>query len=363
MQKTMQTVLQNALLMQFNKFMGADPYERTESRSGLRNGSYERHLQTRVGMITLRVCRDRSGQFKPELFERYQRSEKALVLGIVEMYLTGVSTRKVGDVVEMLCGFDVSKSHVSDLTVKIDEEQKQWRFRSLTVIYTYLVVDARYEKVRENGRIVSKAFVTVIGITSDGYREIIGTWIINSESFEEWDNCFYELKERGLVGVTYVVSDENKGLKAAIEKRFQGAQWQRCQVHFMRNFMSKLSVGEKKEGIKLLQNLFAAPSKEDAVQRLSPLKHFLFKQKKENVAHWLEDNVEDTLAVYNLPEEHRTKMKSTNMVERLNEELKRRSRVVRIFPNEQSCLRLLTAICQEISEGWDDKPYILKVIT
>lgn len=363
MQKTMQTVLQNALLMQFNKFMGADPYERTENRTGLRNGAYERKLQTRVGTISLQVCRDRDGQFKPEVFDRYQRSEKALLLGIVEMYLCGVSTRKVGAVVEEICGFSISKSQVSELTVKIDEEQKQWRFRSLTVMYIYLVVDARYEKVRENGHIVSKAFVTVIGITSDGYREIIGCWVINSESFEEWDACFAELKERGLVGVKYIVSDENKGLKAAIEKRFQGAQWQRCQVHFMRNFMSKLSARDKKEAIKLLQDLFAAPSKECAIDRLKPLQNFLLKQKKESVAQWLEENIEDALAVYSLPEEHRKKMKSTNMVERLNEELKRRSRVVRIFPNEQSCLRLLTAICQEISEDWDGKPYIPEMAT
>lgn len=358
MQNTMQMILQDALRIQFDKFMGADPYERTENRNGLRNGTYERNLNTRVGTITLKICRDRDGHFKPDLFERYQRSEKALLLGIVEMYLCGVSTRKVSTVVEEICGVEISKSQVSELTVKIDDEQKKWRLRPLIKIYIYLVVDARYEKVRENGCITSKAFVTIIGITENGEREVIGCWVINSESFDGWDMCFGELHDRGLRGVKYIVSDENKGLKRAIQKRFQEVQWQRCQVHFMRNFMSKLNVHEKKDGIKLLQNLFAATSKNDALERLKPLKEFFTQNKKPNIIQWLEENIEDALAVYSLPEQHRIKMRSTNMVERLNEELKRRSRVVRIFPNEQSCLRLLTAVCQEISDSWDSVRYL-----
>ena len=363
LQNTMEAIIQEAIIQQFNKFIGAEAYERTDQRHGLRNGTYERKIKTRVGTITLKVCRDRDGLFQQEVFEKYQRSEKALMIAIIEMYLNGVSTRKVSAIVEELCGFSISKSTVSELTKKIDVDQKIWRTRALTEVYQYLVVDARYEKVRENGHVVSKAFVTIIGITVECEREIIGTWVINSESFEEWDACFAELIDRGLFGVKYVVSDENKGLVRAIAKRFQGAKWQRCQVHFMRNFLSKISASEKNEGIKLLQDLFAAPSKEEALKRVSPLRDFLLKQKKENVAQWLEDSIEDTLAVYSLPEEHRTKMKSTNMVERLNEEMKRRSRVVRIFPNEQSCLRLLTAVCQEISEDWDEKPYLPKVET
>jgi len=358
MQKIMQTILQETLVQQFDHFIGAKLYERTDDRKGLRNGTYDRQLLTRVGTINLKVCRDREGQFKTELFEKYQRSEKALALGIIEMYLSGVSTRKVSDIVEELCGFSISKSQVSGLATKLDAEQKLWRYRILTEEYCYLLVDARYEKARENGHIISKAFVTVIGISNDGKREIIGTWVINSESFEEWNSCFSELKDRGLCGVTYIVSDENKGLKAAIIKHFQGAKWQRCQVHFMRNFISKLGANDKKEGIKLLQNLFAAPSKEEALNRLAPLKVFLSEKKKDHAFQWLEDNIEDTLAVYSLPEDHHKKMRSTNMIERLNEELKRRSRVVRIFPNEQSCLRLLTAICQEISEDWDNRRYL-----
>jgi transposase-like protein len=324
----------------------------------LRNGTYSRELKTRVGTITLHVCRDREGNFKTELFDKYQRSEKALVLGIIEMYIEGVSTRNVGKVFEELCGFDVSKSQVSNLATKLDADLNDWRMRRLTAIYLYIILDARYEKVRENGRIISKAFVTAIGIAADGKREIIGCWVINSESFEAWDHCLAELKNRGLNDIQYVVSDENKGLKLAIQKRFQGAQWQRCQVHFMRNLMGKIAQSEKATCVTLLQDLFNAPSKDVALERLKPLTDFLRKQKKEAVAQWLESDIEDTLAVYDLPQEHRKKMRSTNMLERFNEELKRRSKVVRIFPNEQSCLRLLTAICLETSESWEDRRYL-----
>lgn len=357
-QQAMQLIMQDMLEQEFRRFIGADSYERTSERKGLRNGSYERVLKTRIGTIKLNVCRDRDGEFKTELFERYQRSEKALVLAIIEMYLKGVSTRKVSAVIEELCGTSVSKSQVSDLTMKLDEELEAWRMRTLAIAYMYLIFDARYEKVRENGRIVSKAFVTVIGITADGMREIIGCFVINSESFEEWDSCFKELIKRGLHGVEYTLSDENSGLKKAIKKNFQGAQWQRCQVHFMRNFMSKLAKGELSEGVALLQDLFAAPTKDAALERLKPLQEFLRKQKKEQIFEWLEENIEDTLAVYALPEKHRKKMRSTNMLERHNEELKRRSRVIRIFPNEQSCLRILSAICQETSEAWCGRRYL-----
>jgi putative transposase len=359
LQNIVQTFLQNILNAQFDSFIGAEPYQRIEGRKGLRNGTYERNLNTRVGTITIHVCRDREGNFKPELFDRYQRSEKALTISMIEMYLNGVSTRKVNNIVEELCGMSISKSQVSNLVTKIDDDLQQWRMRPLTAIYLYLLVDARYEKVRENNRVVSKAFVTIIGVTSEGKREIIGCWVVNSESFEAWDHCFTELKDRGLKGVIYVVSDENKALKAAIKKHFQDAQWQRCQVHFMRNFMSKLSKNQQPEGIKLLQDLFAAPSKKAAFERLKPIENFLHQLKKVEIFEWLEDNIEDALAVYSLPEAHQKKMRSTNILERFNSELKRRSRVVRIFPNEASCLRLLTAICIEFSEQWDDRRFLV----
>lgn len=353
-----QHFLQKALEEEFQKFIGADEYERTSERRGYRNGTYERQLKTRVGSLELSVCRDRDGEFKTELFERYQRSEKALMLGIAEMYLWGVSTRNVENIMEALCGFGISKSQVSTLSKQLDAELEPWRERQLTDEYQYLIFDARYEKVRENGRVISKAFIVAVGITIDGKREIIGCWTANSESFDEWDTCLKGIKERGLRGVRYVVSDENKGLRNAISKHFQGAACQRCQVHYMRNFLGKLAKSEQKEGLRLLKDVFAAECKEEAKIRLQKIEEFLKTKKKEAVWKWLEESIEETLAVLELPIEHRKKLKSTNMLERVNQELKRRSRVVRIFPNEQSCLRLLTGLCQEISETWNARKYL-----
>ena len=358
LKQAMQTFVQKGLEEEFRKFIGAEQGQRTAERTGYRNGTYPRQLKTRVGSLNLNVCRDRDGEFKTELFERYQRSEKALVLGVIEMYLWGVSTRNIETIMEPLCGFSISKSQVSELAARLDHDQHIWRMRLLTNEYMYLMFDARYEKVRENGCVVSKGFVVAVGITVDGEREILGTWVINSESFEAWDDCIRELKERGLKGVQYSVSDDNKGLRRAIDKHFQGVLWQRCQVHFMRNFIGKLSQAEKGEGIALLKEVFAATTKEEAKNRLGKVGEFLKKRKKDHVWTWLEENIEETLAVLELPVEHRKKMKSTNMLERFNQELKRRSRVVRIFPHEQSCLRLLTAICQETSESWGNRKYL-----
>lgn len=361
LKQAVQTFMQKALEEEFRKFIGADQGQRTEERTGYRNGTYPRQLKTRVGSLSLNVCRDRDGEFKTELFERYQRSEKALVLGIIEMYLWGVSTRNIEEIMEPLCGFSVSKSQVSELVGKLDHDLNIWRTRSLTDEYMYVMFDARYEKVRENGRVISKGFVIAVGITVRGEREILGTWMINSESYEAWDDCLSELKGRGLKGVRYVVSDDNKGLRGAIAKHFQGVIWQRCQVHFMRNFIGKLSQAEKGEGVGLLKEVFAATTKEEAKNRLGKVGEFLKRRKKDNVWIWLEESVEETLTVLNLPIEHRKKMKSTNMLERFNQELKRRSRVVRIFPNEQSCLRLLTALCQETSESWGNRNYLKEI--
>lgn len=361
LKQAIQAIIQKGLEEEFRKFIGADEHQRTDERIGYRNGSYPRQLKTRVGTLDLRVCRDRDGEFKTELFERYQRSEKALVLGIIEMYLWGVSTRNVEEIMEPLCGFNISKSQVSELAGKLDNDLNIWRTRPLIEEYMYLIFDARYEKIRENGRVMSKGFVVAVGITTGGEREILGTWMINSESYEAWDSCLDELKKRGLKGVKYIVSDDNQGLRGAIAKHFQEVIWQRCQVHFMRNFIGKVSQSEKGEAIRLLKEVFAATTKEEAKIRLVNVKEFLKKRRKEHVWTWIEENVEETLAVLDLPIEHRKKMKSTNMLERFNQELKRRSRVVRIFPNEKSCLRLLTALCQETSESWGNRNYLKEV--
>ena len=347
-QKNLQKILES----EFENYLQAKPYERTAHRKGYRNGSYPRKLKTRVGTIELDVVRDREGNFSTELFRRYQRNEQAFVLSMIEMYLQGVSTRKVKHVVEELCGTSVSRSTVSNLTKGLEDSISNWRSRKLTGEYPYLVIDARYEDIRENGVVSSKAVLVVIGIKDSGKREILSVEIGDSENEQEWSGVFQGLKSRGLKGVVYVVSDDHKGLVGALKREFQGASWQRCQVHFMRNFISKLSPKERKEYVSKLKDVFSAPDITQARERKNRLVEEL-ETKRVRLSNWLDEEIESCFTVYTLPAEHRKRMRSTNMIERLNQELLRRSRVIRIFPNESSCLRLFGSMCMEQSEQWE----------
>src|SRR5450759_2108071 len=235
-------VAQQVLEAEMTSFLGADNYERNAERRGWRNGYKPRTLNTRVGELEWMVPKDRDGQFQTELFERYQRSEKALVLAMLQMYVEGVSTRKVSAITEALCGLEVSKSQVSALTAKLDAEVAEWRSRPLTEEYPYLIFDARYEKVRRGGAVVSQGVLVVVGISAAGYREVLGCWVAESESEASLGAVFAELKQRGLSGVRYVVSDDHAGMVKAIGRHFQGAVWQRCQVHFVRNALSLCGV-------------------------------------------------------------------------------------------------------------------------
>jgi len=344
--------LQSVLHTEFDRFIKAGHYERSKERRGYRNGSYTRSIKTRVGQIELEVCRDREGLFQTELFRRYQRNEQALVLSMIEMYIQGVSTRKVGAIVEELCGYGVSKSQVSELAKDLDKNLSQWRNRKLNRSYPYLVVDARYEYIRTETGVASKAVMIVIGICEDGYRHVLSIGVGDSENEVDWGNIFKQLKERGLYGVKYVVSDHHKGLVNALQRHFQGTVWQRSQVHFIRNFISKVSRKESKRYLPLLKDIFSAADRDDAVERKNRLVEVL-ETSKPIVSRWIDDNIESCLSVYYLSSSHRRKMKSTNMLERLNQELKRRSRVIRIFPNETSCIRVLGTLCMEQSEEWE----------
>jgi len=343
--------LQQVLAAEFEGFLQAQPYERTEERQGYRNGSYSRKIKTRVGPIELEVFRDREGCFSTELFRRYQRNEQAFVLSMLEMYIQGVSTRKVGKVVEALCGTDVSKSMVSSLAKNLDGNISKWRNRKLSKAYPYLVVDARYEDIRDEGVVTGQAVMTVIGISSNGQREILSVDIGNSEKQQQWSAVFQGLKPRGLSGVQYMVSDDNKGLVQALKRSFQGASWQRCQVHFIRNFMSKFSRKDIKGYVLKLKDIFAALDIKQARERKRKLVEELG-HVKPKVADWLDMEIESCFTVYQLPAEHRKRMRSTNMIERFNQELLRRSRVIRIFPNIESCIRLFSTMCMEQSEQW-----------
>ena len=342
---------------EMTKFLGAEQYERTRERKGWRNGYKPRTFNTRVGRLDLMVPKDREGNFQPELFERYQRSEKALVLAIVQMYLKGVSTRKVKSITEALCGLDISRSRVSSLTKSLDEEVDAWRMRGLENKYPYLVADARYEKVRQGGHVVSKAVLIVTGISEKGSREILGTWVSHGETEPTWSEAFRDLKRRGLGGVEFVVSDDDKGLKSAIRKHFPGVPWQRCQVHFIRNVLGLVRKGDRKRVLELLHGITRSATLEQARRNLreaaSELEHDY-----PRVSRLLDEHGEEILGVYALPASHRRRMRSSNMLERYNQELKRRTRVVRIFPDDGSCLRLVSALSMETNEEWLEHRYL-----
>ena len=358
MKDVISSVLQKILNTQFAQHIGAYKYERCEERQGYRNGTYERQLKTRVGNLTLSVCRDRAGTFQPQLFARYQRNEKALIATIVEMYFKGVSTRKIEPIMEALCGLEISRSQVSELTKEMEQEMQMWRNRPLTNKYSYLFVDAIFLKVRENGAVVSRAALIGIGITEEGYREVISCDSADSESEQSWGEFFKRLKERGLDGIKLVISDQHAGLKKAIGLQFQGTPWQRCQVHFMRNFMASFSRTEQAEWVKKLKDVFNAPEMEQAQNRAKDLIEQLRSKKKSKQADWIEQNIEECLTVYLYPETHRRKLRTTNIAERLNGEIRRRATIIRVFPTRDSLMRIVASECIDASEKWIERKYM-----
>ena len=352
--------VQDALDREFRDFVGAERYARSTERRGWRNGSYERTLTTRVGSLRLKVPRDREGVFQPSLFARYERTEQALVLAMAEMYFQGVSTRKVTEVVEVLCGASVSASEVSALARKLDVALHAWRQRRLNdTAYPYLVVDALVERVRREGQVRHTAVLYVMGIRPDGYRELLGTWTGAAESVETWGQVFHELTERGLRGVDYVVSDEHVGLVQSVRRYFPDAVHQRCQVHYLRNALSKISNETvQQELTRKLADAWAAPTADEARRRLRALADELHPCAPK-LADWLEDTSDETLGVYALDDDGaRRKLRSTNCLERHHVEVRRRTRVIGIFPHEASLLRLATALAIDSSEKWSRHRYL-----
>ena len=344
--------LQAVLEEEMTAHLGAARYERAEARTGYRNGYKERALVTRVGTLQLRVPQDRDGTFSTELFARYQRSEQALVTTLMEMYLQGVSTRNVAAITEALCGTAFSKSQVSALVGRLDPELKAWRTRPLTAAaYPYLVVDARYEHARVDGRVVTLGVLVVAGVRDDGRREVLAVEEADTESEATYHALFARLKERGLRGVELVTSDDHRGLKAAIDRHFQGASWQRCQVHFARNLLGLVGAKHRARLGEDLRGIFGAATAAQARAAARACAQG-WRAGHPAVAAKLEEEIEDCLACYAFPAAHRPRLRTTNGLERLNQELKRRTRVVRIFPNRASLLRLVTALALEQSEAW-----------
>ncbi len=349
-----QQVIQQVLETEMEEVLGAGKSERTGTRVGYRSGYYGRTLMTRVGKLELRIPQDRQGRFRTEVFERYQRSEKALVAALAEMYVQGVSTRKVKTITEELCGHEFSASAISRINEGLDDELAKFAARRLDEEYPYLVMDARYEKIREGGVIQSQAVLVAIGINWDGRRCVLGVEMANRESQSSWKEFLNRLCERGLRGVQLVISDDHIGLRNAIREVLPAALWQRCYVHFLRNSLDHLPRKADDDCLTELRWIYDRRTGDEARQDLAAwLSRWGARYPK--LCRWVEDNIEETLTFYALPLAHHKHLKSTNLLERLNEELKRRTLVVRIFPNMASCLRLTRALAVETHENFHEQ--------
>jgi transposase-like protein len=342
---------------EIERHLGAGRHERTPERRGQRNGHKPRTLNTRMGKLALEVPQVRGMEpYSPTLFAKWQRSERALLTACAEMYFMGVSTRKVKNVLEKMGGFSLSAATVSCVAQELDEKLAEFRNRRLDgEIWPYLVVDATYVKVRKKGRVVSQAVLVVAGVNGSGTREILTWRLADVESEETWSEVFRELKRRGVSGVQWLISDGHEGIQAAVRTQFPGVAWQRCWTHFMRNALAKVGHRHKTA---VAKELVAARGHEDLAVCLSEGELVAERWEKEypRLARQIRDQFEETLAVHGLPREHRRRVYTTNMMERIMSEIKRRTRVVGIFPNEASCDRLVGAQLIERHEGWQCEP-------
>jgi len=356
-------ILNSLMEKERDEYINAFSHERTEDRRGYRNGYYERELVTGVGSIKLKVPRTRDGEFSTTVFQKYKRCEQALILSMIEMVVNGVSTRKVSKIVEELCGKSVSKSLVSNLIKSLDPEINEWRNRPLNILYfPYVYVDALYIKVRENDKVVSKSVHVACGVNENGHREIIGLRVNHTESNESWGSFFDYLKSRGLQSPKLVISDAHSGLVTAIRESFLGTSWQRCTVHFLRNIIDALPKKGTVEARHELCDLF----KNSDLEVVRELK-IRFIEKYKDVKGFaraiekLEAGFEDAIQFHSQPVGHHVKIRTTNMLERLNREIRRREKVIQIFPNDQSAIRLIGAILMDANEEWSKSSLYLKM--
>lgn len=344
-------LLNEAMRLERRRYLGVDSYERSEERRGYANGYKSKSVKTRVGKLDLQVPQVREGGFYPSSLERGIRSERALKLALAEMYVTGVSTRKVARITEELCGFDVSSSEVSRCAGLLDEQLASWRERPLEA-YPYVILDARYESIRHGGQVVDAAVLLAMGVRTDGKREVLGVSVALSEAEVHWREFLMSLKDRGLHGIKLLVSDDHAGLKAARMAVFPSVPWQRCQFHLQQNASAYVPKQEMKAQVASdIRAIFNAPDETEA-RRLLEMFTDRYKNTAPRLATWAADALPQGLSVFALPEKHRKRLRTTNALERLNKEIKRRTRVATIFPSEASCERLVTAIIMETSEEW-----------
>jgi putative transposase len=360
MAEAVRIMLNEAMRIERSRVIEAEPYQRTERRKGYANGFKPKTVDTRLGAITFEVPQTRNVEFYPSALEKGVRSERALKLAIAEMYVQGVSTRKVTEVMQQLCGLDVSSAQVSRATQLLDEELTAWRQRPIGEI-PYLVLDARYEKVRHGGSVVSCAVLIAVGITPKGHRSLLGVSVSLSEAEVHWREFLGSLQERGLHGVKLIICDDHTGLKAARQARFAGVPWQRCQFHLQQNAGHYVPRVEMRSDLAAdLRAVFDAPDRAEANHRLEMAVR-KYEKSAPKLANWLSDNVPDGLAVFALPAAHRRRLRTSNLLERLNKEIKRRTRVATLFPNEAALLRLVSAVLMEISEEWETEKLYLRM--
>ena len=362
MAQAIEILMNEAMKLERADVLQAAPYERTDERRGYANGFKPKTVKSRLGRLELRVPQTRGVEFYPSTLERGERSERALKLALAEMYVQGVSTRKVKKITQELCGLDVSSSDVSRATALLDEELEAWRNRPLGRV-PYLILDARYEKVRHGGCVRDCAVLIAIGVLPEGKRSILGVSVSLSEAEVHWRDFLSSLIERGLHGIELITSDAHEGLRAARKACFNGVPWQRCQFHLMQNAMQYVpKVAMRVEVADDLRAVFNAPDRNEAERQLS-LAVEKYRDTAPKLSAWMEDAVPEGLSVFALPSSHRRKLRTTNMLERLNKEIKRRTRVATLFPNEASLLRLISAVLIETSEEWETGKTYLKLET
>lgn len=356
MGEAIRMIVNEAMRLERQRFLGAAPHERSETRRGQANGFKPKTVATRLGKLTFQVPQVREPvdgeRFYPSALERGVRSERALRLALAEMYVQGVSTRKVTRIVQELCGHEVSSSDVSRAAALLDQELEAWRQRPLGA-FDHLLLDARYEKVRHGGSVVSCAVLVAVGIDAQGRRSILGTSVSLSEAEPHWRAFLESLQARGLHGVRLIVSDDHAGLKKALAARFPSVPWQRCQFHLQQNAQGYVPrVSMRGEVAETLRSVFNAPDRPEA-ERLLAQAVTRYQERAPELARWMEENVPEGLTVFALPAPQRRRLRTVNLLEGLNKELRRRTRVATLFPNEASLLRLVSAVLAERSEEWE----------
>lgn len=349
--RAVEILYNEAMKIERSRHLGADHYEHSSERTDYANGYKPKTINSRIGKLDFQIPQVRKGNFYPSFLEKGLRSERALKAALAEMYIQGVSTRDVSKIIEELCGFEVTSSEVSRATKLLDEEFGKWRSRKLGR-YDYLYLDARYENVRNAGSVVDLAVVTSIGVKETGEREVLGVSVKLSEAEIHWRGFLEDLQKRGLHGVKLIISDDHAGLKSARKTVFPSVPWQRCHFHLQQNAQSYVPKRSMKKGVAAdIRSIFNAANRQEA-DRLLKINIDKYSTTAPQLSKWMENNIAEGLTVFAFPAEHSKRIRTNNVSERLNKEIKRRTRKVGIFPNEASCLRLVTAIVMEISEEW-----------